>query len=185
MIKFTFAPYKLTDGRTQEDDICDYCMEEMWAEDHGLEDWPNMYEECTCGDSDMDEDDWKAFHYGLISHTDALGDFLHNDNREWMENIRQKWVTVHCSFEKLTKQIEFKIACEEPLRQARMRDNVSSNAESAWNLLEGWGMLDLPLAKEMSFEIGFEVETKIEEGSRELKSSEIHITRILRPARSG
>lgn len=184
MLKISFVPHKLSDGGAQEEDICDYCIENIWADDHGLEEWLNMYDECTCADPDLNEEDWKGYHYGLIRHTIVYEKFLHNDNRNWMEDVRQKRVTVHCSYERITDKIEIRIRCKERFGEAGMGNNASSDAETAWNLLEGWGILDLPMANEMNFDIGFEVETKVEKSSRELTCLETRVVRIPKPGRS-
>jgi hypothetical protein len=136
-----------------------------------------VYHECTCGDPDMTQEKWEAFQYQLIGYTDLLKSFIHG-NSVLMTAIRMKQAEVDCSFEEGTNRISFKISCKHRFCNSGTIGDASDDVSGAWDVLESWGIFDLPSQEKMDFVIDFTVDFKNERGSRESESSERREVRI-------
>jgi hypothetical protein len=174
MTRFKFVPYKLATGMSPVDDICWYCIDEMEAMDRGEEDWNSPLEECICAPGDdMNAEDWKTYQYDLIARSDIVHSLICNNNEKWLEDIRKDKMTVQCIFGKTEDTLTFRILCKDRFCGTTTNNDAPDHAESAWELLQGWGIFDLPSQDEMSLVVAFETGRKIKKGQYELTSSEV------------
>jgi hypothetical protein len=106
-----------------------------------------------------------------------LKSFIHG-NSVLMTAIRMKQAEVDCSFEEGTNRISFKISCKHRFCDSGTNGDASDDASGAWDVLESWGIFDLPSQEMMDFVIDFTVDFKNERGSRDSESSERREVRI-------
>jgi hypothetical protein len=180
MTDLKFVPDKLASGILPGEDFCWYCIDEMRARDAGDEDWYSPLDECICapGGEDMDLKDWEAYQYGLISRSTVVHRVVCNNNAKWIEDIREERMTVQCIFGKTSSPITFRFLCKDRFCEATKHGDASTHAEDAWDLLQAWGIFDLPSQDEMKFVVAFEAEKKIKKGVHELTSVEVREVRV-------
>lgn len=181
---FDFVPFSLAHGDTHENDVCWYCVNEFEAEDGEEEHYEKSVESCTCAPSDLDPEEWDAYQFELINRTDILRSLILHNNAAWLDDLRHDRLNVWTTFGKHAEPITFRICCKDRFFNVEDTD-VSVHAESAWNLLDTWGIPELPYQHDMIYVVTFHVERTINLfGDREVTSRELREVCIGRPGRA-
>jgi hypothetical protein len=167
-----FLPMKVTSGQSYEEDICNSCKQMYLHAVHGL-DFDVEIEECFCPDYDMDHEEWILFKYDQMNYMSGLQDFIYNSNERWVQDVKDKKVTVGCTFSKFTDRITVKIRYKDLVWQ------TTTNCKPAWDLLKRWGILDLPGAQhDMDFIVLYEDKQTTEEDGYKMVNSVVREVRI-------
>jgi hypothetical protein len=163
-LRYEFVPYGVADEKAMPgDEPCDHCSE-MISTGRGeyYEPWNDI--DCECIDPETPYQEWIELEQGRMAYTQILGAFLHNDNEPWAKailngEVTAKWMYIH-SF-----VASFRISCKEPFCLG------VTNMQDAWDVLKGWGILDLPRRAQMDIILAYtEVDTTVIDGY-EVKNS--------------
>ncbi|KAF2831100.1 hypothetical protein CC86DRAFT_134829 [Ophiobolus disseminans] len=145
--RFAFVPFDITDLKTMPGDAhCEHCLEmnERFGYDESWND-----EDCECVDPDLPYQDWIYLEEDRIAYTGILQAFLHNDNKTWANDILDEKITAQ-RLGMTNSCATFKILCKKSFCHS-VRD-----LQGAWDLLKGWGIIDLPRKAQMEIILAFE-----------------------------
>ncbi|KAH9879404.1 hypothetical protein J1614_002844 [Plenodomus biglobosus] len=140
-----FFPEAFTEPRQFE--RCDYCSEEQLLQKHDMPDCYNTFDECVCPPWDVPYLEWRDFLVDQMSYTTIISRFVHNDNNAWLQEVREKKVSVHWYCTRMTNDITIKIIQKEPFKLS----SSSSALDTARSLLKKWGMVSLEPSSKIDF----------------------------------
>ncbi|KAH7076365.1 hypothetical protein BKA63DRAFT_489702 [Paraphoma chrysanthemicola] len=131
-------------------------------------------DDCECDDPDMNYYEWKKLSEDRIAYLGVVLRFLLNHNDEWRKAVRQQLTS--CTFSGYNAgHVYFKIHCKDTLAQ------TVSDAQSAWDHLKGWGLFDLPRARNMEFVLVFTEQETSKIGGRSVTRSVVRELRFPLP----
>jgi len=168
-LRYEFVPYEVADlKRMPGDTPCDHCME-MRDRFEYYDGWSDG--ECECVDPDTPYQEWIRQEESRMAYTKVLRAFLDNDNRTWAkdildEKITARWLNMDYNY------ATFKIHCKESFCHS------VSNFQGAWDLLKGWGILDLSRRSQMDIVLAFEEVDKMVIDGLEVKNSLVREFRV-------
>lgn len=173
-VRFEFVPYKVADQKWgPEDDICDHCVE---MSDHvGLFGaWDD--DECDCVHPDTPYSEYVEIEEMKMAYTKVLQAFLRNDNPAWIkalleEQVTAQWMSIYHN------GAAFRFLCKEEFCHG------VTDIQGAWDLLKGWGVLDLEGRDHMTFVLAFEESKKMIIDDCEVRNSLVREFRVPRPQR--
>lgn len=152
------------------DELCDYCARfvELGFENSG------RYEDygCECETEDTPYAEWVQDEVNRIGYTKAFESLLSNRNPTWCTDILDKKLTIKHSLGKETTNVTFRIVCQESFCQD------VKDIQDAWDVLETWGIFDLPSKAEMDIVLTFEEVEKTVIRGYEVKNSVVREFRI-------
>lgn len=82
-----------------------------------------------------------------MSYTTVISSFVHNENNAWLQEVREKKVSVHWYCVRVTYDITIKITQKEPFKVS----SSSGALNTARSLLKKWGMLSLEPSSKIDF----------------------------------
>ena len=169
-VRFEFIPYEAADEKAMPGDTpCDHCLEMRDRYDGEYDSWNDF--ECECDDPDMSYQEWIWELESRMAYTGILQAFLGNENKTWAKDILEgkvtaRWMNMH------SLSATFKILCTESFCHS------VNNLQGAWNLLKGWGILDLPRRHQMEIILAFEESEKMVIDGLEVKNSLVREFRV-------
>jgi hypothetical protein len=145
-----FIPAPLAKGYLPGEVTCDYCSEmQEQGRCHCCYDYEYGDGQCECDDPHMEYHEWVSLNEDRISYLSIVTSFLRNDNKDWLDATRGQ--LVKCTFTHDTESyVVFKVYCKEAF------STTVSNVQGAWNVLNAWGVFDLPHSANMGFVLVFE-----------------------------
>ncbi|KAH7069360.1 hypothetical protein FB567DRAFT_614923 [Paraphoma chrysanthemicola] len=171
-IDFVSAP--VADGLRPGELSCNYCLALEADGRCGCYHGGCRDEDCECDDPDMNYYEWTELCEDRIAYLDVVRRFLLNHNDEWRKTVRQQLTS--CTFSEYhAGHVFFKIHCRDTLAQ------TVSDAQSAWDVLKGWDLFDLPRARNMEFVLAFAEKKMSTIGGRSIIRSVVREMRFLLP----
>ena len=149
------------------DTTCDHCLEMRDRFDYDA----SNETECECVDPDTPYQEWIRLEESRMAYTKVLQAFLDNDNRTWAKDILDgkitaRWLNMNSNY------ATFKIQCKESFCHS------VSDLQGAWDLLKGWGILDLSRRSQMDIILAFEEVDKMVIDGLEVKNSLVREFRV-------
>jgi len=160
--KVAFVPHMLaTSGYTVEDDMCHNCYRNYEMEELGYSSYGD--DDCECPDYDWCRSEWRTFKNKQMRYTRTMQKFIHNSNESWARAVREDKLTVTCTVNKTGCHVTFKILYKEPICQ------TTTDSQPALDLLEQWGIFDLPVKRCTDFVLLYEDKQITEKDGRKGK----------------